>query len=209
MENLLDRYRPLIQIYWFPLVLGSLALMFLAYGLIQLVFPQSEDSIIFNTENSSINYASPPVKNEASYIVIDVDGAVVNPGVYKLPVEARVQDALIIAGGLAEGADRDFVSKNINLAQKMQDGSKVYIPFMGEAVSGASTQTSTGQIDQTTIININSATDHELDTLPGIGPATASKIIENRPYQAVEELVEKKVIGQKTFEKIKDKISVN
>lgn len=201
MENLLDRYRPFIKTYWFTLALASLALIFLGYGLIQLVFPKSQDSIIFNTENSSINSASPAVKNDTSHIVVDVRGAVVSPGVYELPLEARVQDALIIAGGLAEGADRNFVSKSINLAQKIQDGSKVYIPFIGETVAGVSTQT--------TGININTASESELDTLSGIGPATASKIIENRPYQAVEDLVSKKVIGQKTFEKIKEKITVN
>lgn len=131
-------------------------------------------------------------------IWVDVSGAVVAPGVYKLTEEARTKDALIAAGGLTDEADRVFVAKVINLAQKVNDGDKIFIPTAGGEVAGVTTG----------MVNLNKATTDELMSLDGIGTARAQAIIKNRPYAKPEELLTKKVVTKAVFEKIKDQITV-
>ncbi len=135
-------------------------------------------------------------------ILVDVGGAVNVPGLYRLGSEARVADAVKAAGGLSTDAD----SRQINLAAKVSDGQKVFIQKVGErgqsAVTGQVAGVSVGGL-----ININTATSSDLDTLPGIGPATASKIISSRPYSSLNDLVLKKAVSSSVFEKIKDKIT--
>lgn len=151
-------------------------------------------------------------------IMVDVSGAVEKPGVYKLSENARVQEALIAAGGLSKNADRVFLSKSLNLAAKLSDGIKIYIPSVGEnAIKTDSSTANTVQITQTGLvagantglININSASSVELESLSGIGPVTAGKIIDGRPYSDINDLLSKKVVSKSVFEKIKAKITVN
>ncbi len=129
---------------------------------------------------------------------VDISGAVVSPGVYQLVSGDRVKDALVAAGGLTGLADRDFVATTINLAAKVADGDKIYVPAAGGEVAGAAA----GRV------NLNKATTAELESLTGIGAVRAQAIIDSRPYAAVADLVAKKVINQAIFEKIKDKIAV-
>ena len=130
-------------------------------------------------------------------LVVDISGAVKNPGVYKLSGGSRINDAVFAAGGLTDEAD----SKRINLAAKISDGQKIHIATVSDTVSSGTTDTVS--LSQTGLININSATEVELDKLPGVGPVTAGKIINGRPYSSVEELLSKKVVNSSTFEKIK------
>ena len=139
-------------------------------------------------------------------ISIDVGGAVGKPGVYQLKEGARIEEAVSLAGGLAKEVNKEYISKYLNMAQKLSDGSKLYIPYEGEqgvsaggaAVAGTSANSK---------VNINTGTQAELEALPGIGPVTASRIISDRPYQTAEDLLSKKVISKSVFEKIKDSIS--
>lgn len=192
---------------------GAVGLSLLVYGLISLLASsQSKAPFIFEGENS----ASAGVSENASKsgkithgIMVDVEGAVVKPGVYTLSSDARIRDALIAAMGLSSTANRDWVSMHINLAAKLSDGAKVYIPSVGEL--GNSTVSGSGAVvgDSTSSqININTASMSELDSLSGVGPVTAQKIIDNRPYTDIQELLNKKVIGNSVFEKIKEKITV-
>lgn len=150
-------------------------------------------------------------------VAVDVAGQVQKPGVYMLPEGSRLQDALIAAGGVTQEADREYMAKRLNLAQKIIDGGKMYIPSVGEASivqapnSGSNNPTDTtviGLDTGTELINMNSADEKTLDTLPKVGPVTAKKIIDNRPYGAKEELVSRKVMTQKTFDGLKDMIVV-
>lgn len=145
------------------------------------------------------------ILGEATVAVIRVEvaGAVVRPGVYELANNSRVDEALIEAGGTTGEADAEWVEKNVNRAAKLVDGQKIYIPRRNEA----NVQVSGGGL-QNFRININSASITELDTLPGIGPATANKMVGGRPYSRIEELVERKMVSQKVFEAISDKIAV-
>lgn len=144
-------------------------------------------------------------------IKVDIEGAVERPDVYVLDTDSRVQDLLLAAGGLSVKADRMWVAKNVNLAAKLTDGAKIYIPVSGETLEkiGPSISTIKGLTTNTsnTIININNASEAELDTLPGIGEVTVRKIISGRPFQKTAELLDKKIVNKSTWEKIKDRIS--
>jgi competence protein ComEA len=207
-ESLFRKYSPYLRQYLIPLILGVLGLMFLGYGMIgYLGQKKDKPDILFEAASNSANpdiSLSPVVQNkQQKLIVVDIEGAVEKPGVYKIASDSRMQDALIAAGGLGRGADREIVAKSLNLAAKLTDGMKVYVPFQGDkTVITDSSVLGGGQ----TAVNINSASSQELDGLPGIGKTTADKIISNRPYEKIEALVEKKVVGQKVFVQIKDKI---
>lgn len=147
--------------------------------------------------NSSV---TSQVKNRL--LKVDVSGSVVRPGMIEMPYDSRIHDVLITAGGLSPKADRIYVSRNINLAQKVTDGMKIYIPAEGEQVTGLNNNVSSGNL-----ININNASKSELEELNGIGPVTAEKIIQGRPYQAISDLINKKIINPSVYNKIKDEIA--
>ncbi len=144
---------------------------------------------------------------QVSKIKVDVEGAVKKPAVYELEDGSRIEDAIKAAGGLAPAADKGWIAKNLNLAQVIGDGTKIYVPKVGEFTS-SSTKVGTSLGKTSAKININTATGAELDTLPRVGPVTAQKIIDYRPYSSVEDLMNKKVVGPKTFEGLKDLVSV-
>lgn len=187
---------------WLAAGLGALGVVFILVGLVSLVRQGKEGEIIFESAADSL-------VNQGK-IKVDIEGAVAKPGVYELGPGSRIQDLLILAGGLAGEADREWMAKNLNLAAELQDGGKVYIPKMGEiksAVIGTRSRESVGGAVGEKV-NINTASAEELDRLPGIGPVTAQKIISSRPYQLLEDLLARKVMGQATFEKIKEQITV-
>lgn len=155
------------------------------------------------SDSSDIEIISADSQNQpAGKIVVHVDGAVARPGVYELSAGARVSDAVSVAGNLAKDADM----AKVNLAAKITDGQKIHIPAIGEQSVGSSQSVAGGSTSA--LININTVSESQLDTLPGVGPVTAQKIITSRPYTAPEELLTKKIVGQSTYEKIKDLITV-
>ncbi len=136
-------------------------------------------------------------------IIIHIVGAVRNPGVYTLQEGDRVLEAVEMSGGFSEDAYGD----GVNLAARIYDGQQIYIPREGEEVPPAAFQGT-----QTQKININTATQIDLETLPGIGPAKAGAIIQDRekngPFKSVEELTRVTGIGDKTLEGMKDFITI-
>jgi competence protein ComEA len=136
------------------------------------------------------------------------------PGIYELPDSARLNDLLIKAGGISADADRDWVAKNFNLADKLVDGEKIYLPTISEISHFGDLGLSTsGQVAGTsakvaTPININTASASQLDTLYGVGEARAKSIIDGRPYQKIEDLVSRKIISQSIYDRIKEQITV-
>lgn len=143
-------------------------------------------------------------------IIVHIDGEVIRPGVVELNEGARVIDVINIAGGLTQYADE----KMINLAKKVYDEEKIYIPKIGEEISqieitsfSQSNNTSTTQ----TKININTATKEELQKLSGIGPVIAERIIEYRStnkFSSIDDIKKVSGIGDKKFDSIKDYITV-
>jgi len=146
---------------------------------------------------------------------IDVAGAVASPGIYTLPRGSLVADAVAAAGGAASDADLD----RINKAMPLQDSMQVFVPRVAQPIptvinppASAAPATAPGRSGQAAVldkpVNLNTATLDELDTLPGVGPATARLIVEGRPYGAVEDLLRVKGIGPATFDKLKDLVTV-
>lgn len=150
-----------------------------------------------------------------SDLVVEISGAVQSPGVYKLKNGSRVDDLLIVSGGVSGAADREWVERNINRAAKLTDGQKLYVPEIGEKLetkSKISNVESVGNVAGLTrsdLVNINTASQKELEELPGIGPVYAQSIIEKRIYSSVEELLSKGALKKSVYEKLKDRVTVN
>lgn len=150
-------------------------------------------------------------------IVVDVSGAVVNPGIRRLPAGSLVEDALAAAGGFTAQADLAKVAKELNRADALKPNQKVYVPPVGApaiaAASGTdSSEASSEEPESGGKINLNSADATELDKLPGVGPSIAKRIIEyrtaNGPFSSTEQLKEVPGIGDATYEKLADLITV-
>lgn len=183
-------------------------------GLFQYLASKNDTSDIEFTSSESQTTDIKGVST-TSKVSVDVEGKVLHPGVYSLLEGSRIQDALIAAGGLSSSADRVYVSKHLNQAQKVIDGGKIYIPAVGEiqpanitvdANDTTMSNSSASTVESNGMININTASESELDALPKVGPVTAKKIISARPYSNINELVSRKVLGQKTFDGLKEKI---
>ena len=149
-------------------------------------------------------------------LVVYVSGAVTRPDIYTMPVGSRLRDAIQAAGGLSSQAD----PQNLNLAAFLEDGMKIQVaqivktPIVPGAMTGTSNLSATGlsQGVASSLVNINTASQQELDTLAGIGPALAQRIIAYRtakgPFTKIEDIQNVSGIGAVTFEKIKDLITV-
>jgi competence protein ComEA len=133
-------------------------------------------------------------------LVVDVAGAVANPGLHRLRTGDRVGDAIAAAGGYAPRADLAGASQTLNLAQPLQDGAKVLVPELGIDRAAPAGPADDGRID------LNRAGRDELESLPGIGPVTAGKIIDAREdgrFESVRELRSRSIVGEKVYEDIK------
>ncbi|MBI2781134.1 MAG: ComEA family DNA-binding protein [Chloroflexi bacterium] len=157
---------------------------------------------------------NPKSTGAAGEIVVDVAGAVVKPGVYRLATGARVGDAIKAAGGFSPRVDVDRVGVELNLAATLVDGARIRVPsrdeMLGGAGGGGGTSASGGPAGAR-VVNLNTATEAELDSLPGIGPVTAGKIIESRsgsPFKAIDDLRERGLLGQKALDKIRALVTV-
>ena len=184
---------------------GVLLIVFGAFFLKDSIIPQQTKVEVLQgtTENE-----------EKREVVVEIAGEVKTPGVYKLPQNSRVDELIIISGGLTKDADEDFIAKNINRAKVLADGQKVYIPNHSDVLSAKTSDPI--KVDQSFLeqdlggkIDINTASLEELDSLPGIGQIYGQNIIEHRPYSNIEELVSKGALGKSVFEKIKNQITAN
>jgi competence protein ComEA len=142
-------------------------------------------------------------------IVVQISGAVPRPGVYALPEGARMQDLISAAGGFLAEADKE----TINLARTLEDGERIDIAYV-EGFSPVIPTAAPEVVEATTdLININTASSAELESLPGIGPTTAQKIIDyrdaNGPFLSIEDIINVSGIGPGTYERIKDLITVD
>ena len=195
--------------------LGIVAIIGIAYY--SYVSSKEENLNVSNTNELEVENSSNEVDVEAeeNKIKVHISGAVKNEGVYELEGDARIIDAIEKAGGTLEIADM----KNVNLASKLEDGMKIYIPKQGEEVTNTNQEVeenialeNTPKENSKGKININKASKEELDTLPGIGESTAEKIInyrkEHKSFKSIEELKEVKGIGDAKFEEIKDFVDI-
>ncbi len=148
-------------------------------------------------------------------VVVDVTGAVVNPGVYRLPPGSRIGDAIDSAGGFSPRVDAERVAVELNLAATLSDGAQLRVPsrdeLPGDGAADGSDAGGDGGSGTGERINLNAATQAELESLPGIGPVTAGKIMESRagaPFRTVDELRDRGLVGEKTFEDLRALVTV-
>lgn len=206
------KFEELLYKYRFQAITLLAGVILFCYGIATLNYDGSENSLMV-TEDS---------KENSEKIVVEISGAVASPGVYEMSSTARIDDLIKEAGGFSN-ENKDWVAKIINRAAVLKDGQKIYIPGAGEPANAVGKQTNTDSANNfggsqsgsagvlstnSSIININTASQSELESLPGIGPVYAQKIIEQRPYSDTNELTSKNVLGSSLFEKIENFISV-
>lgn len=158
-------------------------------------------------------YQEPKTEEEENIegVVIDISGAVKKPGVYSLSSKDRVIDAINKAGGLTKRADLEKIASDINQASYLEDEQKIEIPLkqsiIKASVAGAEeSQTQTTNLTTSGVIGINQASASQLESLPGIGPVYAQRIVELRnqlgKFSSINQLLEVSGIGERTLEKI-------
>ena len=211
-------------------VVAMLVVIAMASGLAMATLGGESDGVTFERDATSVERADTGSEDAsddgdhssdskrasaASEVYVDVGGAVVTPGVYRLREGARVAQAIDAAGGLTPEAD----VAGLNRASKVTDGQKIHVPTVGEqqasiaeaGVDGG-TSASSGVSGATGLVNINTASAAELQTLSGIGPSMAQSIIDERTkngaFASVDDLMRVSGIGEKKLAKIKDCICV-
>ncbi|HEL2122999.1 TPA: helix-hairpin-helix domain-containing protein [Streptococcus suis] len=173
-------------------------------------FPQTEQT---SSSQEQTEETSTEVSEDPSQLVVDVKGAVEKPGLYTLEADARVNDAVEAAGGLTSQAD----PKSINLAQKLSDEAVVYVASKDENISVVTSTTASSAMSQeeknTSLVNLNTATEADLQTISGIGAKRAADIIAYREanggFKSVDDLNNVSGIGDKTMESIRPYVTVD
>ena len=176
----------------------------------------SSEGELENLDQIEMEQEDELVEETKETIIVDIGGAVATPMVVELPMGARINDAIKAAGGTTKKADLS----NVNRAQVLEDGQKIFIPLKsvlsknpnGNGNSSLGENQFIGDNFKTEKVNLNTASSEELRTLDGVGPATAEKIIRYRendgPFKKIEDIKNVDGIGDKTFEKLKDYIVV-
>lgn len=198
---------------WRTLILGIL-IGLLVGGLIFLISkPPTGEPIVLKPAPTATKTTPPKATPTPQPIFVQIYGEVVAPGVYALDQDARLSDLIELAGGFTENADE----KRVNQASFLQDGDYFYIPRNGEDVPETARNAFLDMfIDQNPSydypLDLNSATQDALESLPGIGPTKAASIInyrdQNGPFLSIEELMNVEGIGPETFTSLKDLITV-
>lgn len=202
---------------------GGGAFVFAAAAAVVLLMPAqaspADDAAALLLPSLIASASATPVGSDApSRIVVDVAGAVVQPGLHELPGGARIGEAIAAAGGYAGDADLDAASATLNLAQPLADGEQVRVPRIGEGTmqapdgqasapgpSAPGTAGSGGP--EGGLVNLNTATPEQLEALPGIGPVTVQKIVaarQERPFASLDDAVQRGVIHRGQLEDIQE-----
>lgn len=196
----MERINELLSTYKYPLILSFVGIVLVIGGLASQGLLASKPSKNYPQES-----IVKQTNQKISSLKVDVSGAVVLPGVYEMDSEDRIEQVIEKAGGFADEANEEFIAKSLNLSQRLSDGQKIYIPFRGENTGGVVAGIAAEVNNQT---SINNASQKELEALPSIGAVSALKIIENRPYQSIDDLTTKKVITKTVFKKIQSLIKL-
>jgi competence protein ComEA len=180
-----------------------------------LVVGSGHGAVVVDQAGSSVPIADrsarPIAVAPGAVLVVDVQGAVVRPGVTQLAAGSRVGDAIAAAGGYSPRVAADRIGATLNLAALVRDGDQIVVPSRDDPRGPPAGSPKPGGGTAAGPIDLNRATAEELDSLPGVGPATAAKIIagrEEQPFTSVDDLRTRKILGAATFEKVKDLVVV-
>lgn len=218
IENVLEK----IKQYKLALVIALIGLVIAGFMIlqreqkqennIQQLMEQTSYSSSSTTEKSKQRSESDQGDKNEGMVTVDVKGAVKKPGVYQLKSSSRVHDALLKAGGMTDEADL----KSINQAQKLVDEAVVYVAKVGENVVDVTTNTSASTATSQAkagLVNLNTATEADFQTISGIGQKRAQDIIAyreaNGKFKSVDDLKNVTGIGAKTLEKLKEYVTVD
>jgi len=197
------------------------ALLVIAFGIavFSLVLYKKDQNNYENEITTTGVFTSIP-QNNSNGILIDLSGSVKNPGLYKALEGDRLKTIIDKGGGLSDTADHEYFARNYNLSRIVYDQEKIHIPSVYEVANGffvenqqipfnpSNNTDSATAIGNNPKISLNQATSAELDTLPGVGKTTIEKIMNNRPFKALEELLDKKILNKNVFENIKELIEI-
>lgn len=208
--------KKLIQNYWWAMfVIGICLLVLVVFFIVRLTtIPTTSKSESFFSYMSTSSEELDSQNDEEASLWVDVKGAVISPCMYQGETSMRVWDIIQLAGGVKENAD----TKQVNYSLKIEDQMVIYVPEKGEELSeemlkkGEVTDVITKQENQQQKINLNQATEQELQNLTGIGQKKAQEIIryrqENDGFKTIDEIKNISGIGEKTFEKLIDSITI-
>ncbi len=199
----------------FLLAGAGAALIAAAFGIWLLVAPApgappETDAVAFAHDAPTALSSAAPSPSAGDTLVIDIEGGVAHPGIARLAAGSRVADAIVAAGGYGPEADLLEAAK-LNLAAPLTDGQQVFVPLRGSGGGAATSGPEAGGGGAGALVNLNTATPEELDTLPGIGPVTVQKIVaarQERPFASLEELTERKVLTSSQVDKIRDLVTL-
>lgn len=203
--------QPAVAFHFFSYLLGLLTALLLVGGSTLLLRRADPAPIVLHPPPTAAPTPTLLPTATPAPIMVFVSGAVLQPGLYGLSADARVADAIAAAGGVTGEANATIV----NQAERLWDGVQVHVPSLattGNAIpappSGVSGAVANGPAPATQgssrdLININTASATELETLPGIGPSKAAAIIANRPYSTVDDLERVPGIGARTLEQLR------
>lgn len=197
---------------------GALILVVAAVGVLLLpveAAPADDASVLLVPTAEALPDTEASATPTPGSIVVDVAGAVAQPGLLELAAGSRVGDAIAAAGGYASDADLDAAAATLNLAQRLGDGEQVRVPRVGETTAapppaggtGGSAAAAPGDSTGGGLVNLNTATPEELEALPGIGPVTVQKIVaarQERPFSSLDDAVQRGVIHRGQLEDIRE-----
>jgi competence protein ComEA len=195
---------------WVPIVCFALAI---ALAVAAFIVAGSGAGGAVEVDGADIVTAAEPTASAgpagASGSLVEVSGAVVKPGVYRLAHDARIIDAIEAAGGFGPRVDMARADLALNLAAPIHDGEELHVPSRDDASPPAASSGAVAPGGASGgLVDLNTATEGQLDALPGIGPATVAKIVAARPFATVDELRSKGVVGEKTLEKLRPLVTV-
>jgi len=196
MKDLINKNQNL-----FICILSVIAIITCVFVAIRIENQGKSDNIIIEDNNCKGN-----TSESKNVIKVDVRGEIVISGVYEMEEGQILNDLIEKVGGLTVNADTDYVDKSLNRASKLYDGQKVYVPAKGEFIKLDSSDNSI--LIDSSKININICSKTELESLPGIGPSYADRIIQGRPYKNIEDIKKINGIGESRYLQIKDLITI-
>ena len=213
MAYFIEMVKDKLTTYWHVTLIVTIGLLL---GIFTMIIRQPSDNeqtveavigqVDSTNETDEVLIEQPPQVSEPEWIIVDIKGNVVRPGVYEVLNESRVQDVVELAGGFTEEAN----TLTVNLAEKVQDQMVVYVG--GEEDPLAVAQPSSETSSESQKININLASKDELMQLNSIGSVKADNIIKYReehgPFNSIEEITNASGIGDKTFDSLKENLTI-